>query len=182
LNIRLILIYLSAICLISNFSFSQSTADSSVVKKHSPKTASILSACVPGLGQAYNKKYWKIPVIYAGIAAFTYFANDNNKEYLKYKQAYKFRTDTSSGTIDQYVNILTTQNLLDEKNRWRKYRDICIIGGFAFYILNIIDANVDANLFNYEINEDLSIKFEPVINCYSNIYKIPCFTFTITFQ
>jgi len=169
------------ICLIDSFAFSQNTKDSSVVKIHSPKKASILSACVPGLGQAYNKKYWKIPLIYAGIAAFTYFAIDNNKEYLMFKQAYKYRTDTSSATIDQFVNILSTQDLLDEKNRWRKYRDMCIIGGFAFYILNIIDANVDANLFNYEINEDLSIKVEPLINCYTTIYKARGIKFIFTF-
>ena len=169
------------ICLIDNFAFSQNTKDSLTVKKHSPKTATILSACIPGLGQAYNKKYWKIPVIYIGIAAFSYFAVDNNKQYLIFKQAYKYRTDTSSATVDQFVNILTTPDLLSEKDRWRKYRDMCIIGGFAFYILNIIDANVDANLFNYEINDDLSFRLEPIINCNSAKYQLPGFRFVFTF-
>ena len=170
-----------AFCLSAKFSFSQVNDDTLASKKHSPKKASLFSAVIPGLGQAYNQKYWKIPVIYAGITAFTYFAIDNNKQYLIYKEAYKFRTDTSAATIDKFVNILTTQNLLDEKNRWRKYRDMCIIGGFALYILNIIDANVDANLFNYEINQDLSIKIEPVINCITNnyIYSGLRFTFSL---
>ena len=175
------LIFLLYFCLSAKFSFSQLATDTLAVNKHSPKKASIFSAVIPGLGQAYNHKYWKIPVIYAGITAFTYFAIDNNKQYLIYKQAYKYRTDTSAATIDQFVNILTTQNLLDEKDRWRKYRDMCIIGGFAFYILNIIDANVDANLFNYEINEDLSIKVEPIINCFTNNYIYNGFRFTFSF-
>jgi len=150
---------------------SQNIKDSVIVKKHSPKTATILSACVPGLGQIYNKKYWKPPVIYAGIAAFAYFAIDNNNEYLMYKHAYKYRTDADTATIDKFVNILTTEALLSEKDRWRKYRDICIIGVSALYILNIIDANVDANLFNYDISDDLTLRIEPILNSYSTYNK-----------
>ncbi len=128
---------------------------------HSPRKASIYSAIVPGWGQAYNKKYWKIPVIYAGIGSFTYIALDNHKEFNRFKNAYLLRAD---GGQDEFFGILNEQALINEMDRWRKFRDYCIIGAVVVYVLQIVDANVDANLYNFDVSDDLSLRFAPEIN------------------
>ncbi len=127
-------------------------------KTHSPRKATIFSTIVPGLGQAYNKKYWKIPVIYAGIGAFAYLSIDNNNEFNRFKTAYKQRID---GETDEFYGILNDQALLNEMDRWRKFRDYCIVGGLVFYILQIVDANVDANLYDFDVSDDLSLRILP---------------------
>jgi len=128
---------------------------------HSPRKASIYSAILPGLGQAYNKKYWKIPVVYTGIGAFTYLALDNNKEFNRYKNAYIQRTE---GLQDEFLGTLNDQALLNEMDRWRKFRDYCIIGVTVIYVLQIVDANVDANLYNFDVSDDLSLRLAPSFN------------------
>jgi len=128
---------------------------------HSPKKAALFSAIVPGLGQAYNKKYWKIALIYVAAGALTYYAIDNNKEYQKFRTAYNLRTDNDSTTIDQFAKIYPDYVLLDEVDRWRRYRDLNIVGLVLVYVLNIVDANVDAHLFDFNINNDLSLRVEP---------------------
>ena len=141
--------------------------DSSVVK-HSPKKAAIMSAALPGLGQIYNKKYWKLPIIYAGVATITYFAVFNSKNYNKYKTAYRYRTDNNQATIDDYVGKYTDQNLIDLKDFYRRNLELTVVAGIAVYALNIIDANVDAHLYDFEINDNLSIKINPelIVNNY----------------
>jgi hypothetical protein len=137
--------------------------DSTSVIKHSPKKATIMSAVLPGLGQIYNKKYWKVPVIYAGIATVGYFAVSNNQNYSKYKTAYKIRTDGDTNTIDEFYKKYTDQNLLDIKNYYRRNLEVTVIAGVALYALNIIDASVDAHLFDFEVNDDLSLNIKPMI-------------------
>ncbi|MDL2262362.1 DUF5683 domain-containing protein [Bacteroidales bacterium OttesenSCG-928-I21] len=127
-------------------------------KAHSPKKAAIYSAVLPSLGQIYNKKYWKLPIVYVGIGAFTYFAIDNQKEFNKYKKAYILRDE---GKQDEFAGILNEQALLNEMDRWRKYRDLCIAGVAIIYALQIIDANVDAHLLNFDVGDNLSLKIIP---------------------
>lgn len=138
-------------------------ADSISVNKHSPKKATMMSAVLPGLGQIYNKKYWKVPVIYLGVATIGYFAVMNNQNYSKYKTAYKIRTDGDTNTIDEFYKKYTDQNLLDIKNYYRRNLEVTVIAGVALYALNIIDASVDAHLFDFEVNEDLSLNIKPMI-------------------
>lgn len=159
--------FLFAMCYLNSTKVYSQVIDTTKAKVHSPKKATIMSACLPGLGQVYNKKYWMIPVFYIATPAFIYLGIDNNKQYLIYKKAYKYRTDTSSATVDIFENILTTEALQWEKDKFRKNRDWCIIGVSAMYILNIIEANVSANFFNYDISDDLSFRYEPIINTYS---------------
>lgn len=125
---------------------------------HSPKKATIYSAVLPGLGQAYNKKYWKMPVIYVGIGAFTYLAIQNQSEFSRYKSAYLLRQD---GELDEFDGIYNNQALLDFMDQYRKTRDLCFIGIIVVYAIQIVDANVDANLFNFDINDDLSLRVFP---------------------
>lgn len=127
---------------------------------HSPRKASIYSAVLPGLGQAYNQKYWKIPIVYVGLGAFSYLAIDNHNEFNRFKNAYMQRAD---GEQDEFYGILNEQALINEMDRWRKFRDYNIIGIVAIYVLQIVDANVDAHLYNFDVSDDLSFRFAPGI-------------------
>ncbi len=132
-------------------------------KHHSPKKASIYSAVLPGLGQAYNHKYWKIPIIYAGFGAFAYFINQNYSEYQKFKEAYLWKVSGDTIPIDnEYIyKYETADQLKNGKNYYlRNFELTCILTG-AWYILNILDATVDAHLMDYDINEDLSVHIQP---------------------
>lgn len=128
---------------------------------HSPKKATLRSAILPGWGQAYNKKYWKIPVIYAGAAALIYGIVWNNREFRYYKKAYLADTDTLSYTSSG-LN-LQPASIAELRNYYRKNRDMCSIGLVGLYVLNIIDANVDAHLFEFNIDDDLSLNIEPAV-------------------
>ena len=135
---------------------------------HSAKKASIYSAIIPGFGQYYNKKYWKIPIVYASIGTAFSIAKWNQKKYLTYLEAFQYRTDQDETTIDEFENIYSEANLITLKNYHRKNRDLAYIVSVGFYILNIIDASVDAHLFNFNINEDISLYVDPSM-MYSNL-------------
>jgi len=134
--------------------FSQQIEKQEKEKVHSPRKATILSAVLPGLGQVYNKKYWKIPVIYVGIGAFSYLAYTNQAEFVRYKNAYIIR---KAGGTDEFFGLHNEQALINSMDLYRKQRDLCLIGTILFYALQIVDANVDAHLFNFDISDDLSI-------------------------
>lgn len=137
--------------------------EASPVKKHSAKKASIYSAVLPGLGQAYNHKYWKIPIVYAGFGAFAYFINQNYTEYQKFKEAYLWKISGDTIPIDnEYIyKYQTSDQLKNGKNYYlRNFELTCIFTG-VWYILNILDATVDAYLMDYDINEDLSVHLQP---------------------
>ncbi len=128
---------------------------------HSPTKASIYSAILPGAGQAYNQKYWKIPIIYAGFAGLGYLAKINNDDYKIYKDAYRLRLDGDVNTVDGYVGVYSDQDLATLKNYYRRNRDLSLIGMSVLYILNILDASVDAHLFFFNVNDDLSLHIQP---------------------
>jgi hypothetical protein len=133
-------------------------------KVHSPKTAVIMSACLPGLGQVYNKKYWKVPIIYVGLGALAYGFIWNEDSVLRYHRILIYRYDSDPNTIDPYPNV-SDDDIVTQKNYYRKYRDMCVIGGLALYTLQIIDAAVDAHLWKFDekIGDDLSMNFQPYI-------------------
>lgn len=140
------------------------TIDASELKAHSPTRAAIYSAVLPGLGQGYNKKYWKIPIIYAGFGVITYFIVSNASEYNNYKDAYNYvASGDSTGTDNELVGKYDESQLLDGKNYYRRNMELSYIIGGLWYILNIIDASVDAHFFDYDISEDLSIRVDPVM-------------------
>ena len=144
---------------------------SSVIFTHSGKKATWMSVAVPGLGQAYNKKYWKIPVIYGLLGTFGYFAQKNNTEYMFYRQAYRDRIDgytVQDPNSTVYSELLSNDELKTEMKRWERNRNFNYIGIFLTYIANIVDASVDANLFYYDISDDLSLKVDPVLLNTSN--------------
>jgi hypothetical protein len=152
-------------------------------KVFSPKKASIYAALFPGLGQVYNGKYWKLPVIYGGYAGLIYVFGWNNNQYKDFFDGY--RTISKYETVEQmskadkdylnnllnypYLNLnnfpsrfnsLKTQ-LKSGKDFYRRSRDMSIIFIAALHVLSIIDASVDANLSDFEINDDLSMRVAP---------------------
>ncbi len=143
----------------------ENNQDTIIFKKHSPQKATLYSTVLPGLGQAYNKKYWKIPIIYVGFGVLTYFIISNRKEYIKYNDAFNFVPE-GNDTIppNDYWYKYDESQLSAGRNYYRRNMEFsCILAGL-WYILNIVDAAVDAHLFDYDISDDLSIKFQPIIN------------------
>ncbi len=130
---------------------------------HSPRKATIMSACLPGLGQIYNRKYWKVPVIYAGLGGAGYAIGFNNSYYQDYRSAYIARTDGDSTTIDPFIGHYTESNLLDLRNYYRHNLELSVIIISFVYILNIVDAAVDAHLYDFDISNDLSMSFQPAL-------------------
>jgi hypothetical protein len=142
-----------------------SVPDSIMEKQHSPTKATIMSALLPGLGQVYNKKYWKVPVIYAGFGILTYFIVTNAQEYNMYKTAYTEKVDSNyNGKYPDLVSRYSETDLLSGREYYRRNLEIsCLLTGLL-YILNIVDAVVDAHLYTFNISRDLSLKIEPVIS------------------
>lgn len=135
-----------------------------VRKQHSPQKAVLLSAALPGLGQIYNKKYWKLPIIYAGFGGLGYSIFASTRNYRKYKTAYKYRVDGDPNTIDEFEGTASESNLLDLKNYYRRNLDLGVIFTAVLYALNLVDAAVDAHLFHYDISDDLSMQVQPRFN------------------
>ncbi|MDG2139058.1 MAG: DUF5683 domain-containing protein [Flavobacteriales bacterium] len=136
-------------------------------KEKSPRKAAILSMYVPGAGQVYTKKYWKIPIIYSALIASGYYINENNSEYKKYRDTYLNRMNGQSDDLDY-----TDSELITLKDYYKRNREISIMLFSLTYILNIIDASVNAHLSEYEINEDISLGLRPITiqdNFYSGI-------------
>ena len=125
---------------------------------HSPKKAALLSTAFPGLGQAYNKKYWKMPIIYAGFVGLAYSFNYNQTRYVKYRNAYKYRLE---GKTDDYIGVFSDDDLFYLQKAYNRYRDLTVIGASLLYLLNIIDASVDAHLFTFDVSDDLSLNLQP---------------------
>lgn len=129
------------------------------MKPHSPRKATILSAVLPGLGQAYNRKYWKIPIIYAGLGVSVYFLQDNLTQISYFRESYKFATDDNPATIN--TSGYSAGQLQDLVTQHRKWRDYSYLGMAAIYLLNLVDANVDGHLFNFDVSDDLSLRISP---------------------
>lgn len=138
-------------------------------KKHSPKRAAIYSAVLPGLGQGYNKKYWKIPIVYAGIGGIFYFANTNGNNYRDYRSAFDYKTGIKTDVDDDIKDIAnrySEENLITIRDYYRRNMELSWIIMALWYGLNIIDATVDAHFFEYDISDDLTLKVEPNIQPY----------------
>lgn len=150
-----------------------SLAAQNVVKKtKSAHKASVLSAVIPGAGQVYNKKYWKVPIVYATMGTALYFANENMQSFKKYKNALENR---NNGQEDLYPNVSDSE-MLTVIDFYQRNRDISYILTAVAYILNIVDASVDAHLFDFNINENLSVSTQTTINTnFNNIQPVLSF-------
>lgn len=121
-----------------------------------PAKAAFLSAVVPGLGQAYTGKYWKIPIIYAALGTSVYFYIDRNQEYQRYRDAYKRRL--AGYTDDEFQGLLNNETLIDAQKYFQRQKEIFLLVTVGIYVLNIIDANVSAHLQQFNVSKDLTFK------------------------
>jgi hypothetical protein len=150
----------------------------------SPKKASIYAALFPGLGQVYNGKYWKLPIVYGGYTGLIYLLGWNNNNYNDYFDAYKTiskyqNVNQMSDEDKDYLNDMFKipywdmntypshfdsfkSQLKSGKDYYRRNRDMSIIGIAALHVLSIIDASVDANLADFDINDNLSMRVDPM--------------------
>ena len=128
-----------------------------------PSKAAFYSAVLPGLGQAFIGKAWKIPIVYGAIGASIYYYKTNNKEMLKYRNAYK---DRINGIYeDEYLDIIPKNETLLKGMKFHKsYRDISVICIIGFYMLNILDANVSAHMMQFNVSEDLTLNPKFIID------------------
>lgn len=161
---------------------------------HSAHKATIYSLVLPGLGQAYNRKYWKIPVIYAGFGAMIYFIADNRSEYKKFSAAYDYieeygNTTSDDGTTtppddgttlpdedipeppNEYAELYSSTQLKSARDLYRRNLDFSYILTGLWYLLNVVDASVDAHLFEFEVNDNLTLRVEPDIKILPQEYK-----------
>ena len=127
----------------------------------SPAKAAFYSAILPGLGQAYNKKYWKIPIIYAALGTGIYFYLDNDKEYDRYRDAFKRRL--AGFTDDEFYGtgstpIISDDALIRAQRTLSRNKEVSLLITIGIYVLNIIDANVDAHLLQFNVDENLALK------------------------
>ena len=156
----------SIVLLLLVLSFQVSNAQSPIdtlPRVHSVKRATNLSAILPGAGQVYNHKIWKVPIIYAAFGGMAYLIKFNNDNYKKFNGALITRLDGDSTTIDNYVNRYTDANLLTLSNYYHRNRDLSIIVTSLIYVLNIIDAHVDAHLYTFDVDDNLSLQVTPTI-------------------
>ena len=145
--------------------------DSIRLTNHSPRAATLMSTCLPGLGQIYNRKYWKVPIIYGAAAGIGYAIKWNNDLYYDFRVAITQYGDNQTITTNDRIrnNVLRYEEMgadptdyLDSgRDYYRRNRDLNIIFMAGLYVLNIIDAMVDAHFFVYDVNEDLTMNIKP---------------------
>ena len=137
-----------------------------------PTKATWLALVIPGGGQIYNRKYWKLPIFYGGFAGCAYALTWNSKMYKDYSTAYKdaMNGNMQSSSITDLLppGYKTSETQLKEllrkrKDTYRRYRDLSIFAFIGVYLLSVIDAYVDAELSNFDITPDLSMKVEPAV-------------------
>ncbi|MEZ4740132.1 MAG: DUF5683 domain-containing protein [Flavobacteriales bacterium] len=133
-------------------------------QRHSPPKATILSAVIPGAGQIYNRKYWKAPIAWAGLGISLYFIQDNQTQYRRYKDAYIAVVDGDPNTVDEFNGEVSSSQLLDLTDTYRKWRDMSYIAFGLVYILNVVDANVDAHFVRFDVSRDLTVGLGPSLH------------------
>ncbi len=133
--------------------------------------ATTLSTICPGAGQIFNKSYWRVPLVVGGFATTIYCIDWNNRGYQRFKKAYRLRNDFDihpelypNGSQDEFGGRYASSFLKNLRNSYRRNRDLCIILTAGIYILNIVDAHVDAHLRDYDISDDLSVEVTPAFD------------------
>lgn len=149
---------------------------------HSAKKAAIYSAILPGLGQAYNRKFWKIPLVYGAIGGCLTAALINNRDFqITRKDLFLRESGNLIGRNPKYERYQDAQ-LLALSDEYRKWRDNMFIFTGVAYALNIIDANVDAHLFNFDVSQDLSLNWQPYTYSWEIRKPVAGISFTLRFK
>lgn len=120
-----------------------------------PAKAAFYSAIFPGLGQIYNKRYWKLPIVYGAIGTSVAIYIYNNDQYHRYRDAYKRRLAGYSD--DEFQDLLSDESLINAQEQFQSNKELTLLVTAAIYILNIVDANVDAHLQQFNVSNDLTL-------------------------
>jgi len=139
-----------------------------------PNTAALYSAALPGLGQVYNKKYWKIPILYGGGLVLGYYINYNHQLYKQYRDGLIAMIDGDDRT-EPFDPRLTQDDYQRAVDYWRRNRDLLMIGVVVLYFAALVDAHVDAHLELFTVEDDISLNLEPSFNqtaMHTNLYGI----------
>lgn len=142
--------------------------DSVVKKTFSPRKAALRSAILPGWGQVYNKKYWKLPLVYGALGATAYAFNFNLTQYKRIEYAYRLLINKDSinyskvdADLQPFIKANASSDLRNYRNQYRKDIDYSVLIFIVFWGLNVVDATVDAHLKGFNVNDDLTLKFKP---------------------
>lgn len=134
-------------------------------RKPNPKRAGLYSALLPGLGQTYNRQYWKLPIVVAAAGTFTYLISFNRSEYLKFQRDYVYRIDNNPNTVTDYP-AYSNDDINVRRTSYRKDYEYSVIGASVVYLINILDAFTSAHLKTFDMGKDISFKCSPVFNGY----------------
>ncbi|MFM7024132.1 MAG: DUF5683 domain-containing protein [Flavobacteriales bacterium] len=154
-----------------------------IATNHSPKKAGMLSAILPGLGQAYNRKYWKIPIVYAALGGIGYFAYTNTIYYnfyhgaliiannpyhtktdlFNYADKHKYTSFATGGLSPEDIAQKTEAEFLEFNDYYRRNRDLTYFFTGVLYLCNILDAAVDGHLYNYNVDDNLAFRIQPTV-------------------
>ena len=158
-----------------NVSMGQTTDINST---HRPKKSTFLAAVLPGAGHIYNnihrkgkqknRLWWKLPIIYGGISTSIYFIIDNNKEFHSFKNERLYRQET--GLINMYPEYSSSQLQVIQED-FRKWRDMSVISVLGFYLIQLVDANVEGHLLHFDTSDKLSLSFTPQFINYNTSYQ-----------
>lgn len=129
-------------------------------QRHQPGRAALYSAVIPGAGQIYNRKYWKTPIVLAGLGTCVWFIQDNNKQFQRYKGAY---LDVVNGRSDEFEGQYSAAQLRNVADTYQRWRDLSYMALGLVYALNIIDATVDAYFVRFDVSEDLTLHAGPAL-------------------
>lgn len=144
--------------------------------KHSPRKAALYSLALPGLGQAYNKQYWKIPLVYVGLGVVGYFLRENNRRYGDFLDPYKASYDPETGKLLPTVDVkkvsvyvrsqgvfrdLSLEQITKAKDTYRRWREGTMLLAVGIWALNAIEANVSAHLKTFDMSDDISLRIQP---------------------
>ncbi len=175
MRVGLIILLLSLVC-VSKVSAQRSKADSLFLNSEfknielidtkselDPNKSAMLSAVLPGLGQIYNNQFWKVPLVYGGGILIGHYINYNHKIYNEMRNALIAEVDNDPLTVNPYSNRFSETSLTRNRDYFRRNRDLLILIGSAFYLLNIVDAHVSAHLHEFEVNDNLSMTISPTI-------------------
>lgn len=166
------------------------------IKDRRPRNAAIMSALLPGLGQAYNKKYWKIPIVYGLGYCIFLGLKYNNGYYNAFRNAYRDTTTSAASPSSSGNHSIYNTSYKDVRNfaqyspdqlklfrdSYRRDRDLCIILALGLYVLNIVDATVDAHLKTFNVSDNLTLHWEPRFNLAPNNTPIPGISMNLTFK
>lgn len=119
-----------------------------------PAKAAFYSAVIPGLGQAYNKRYWKIPLVYGALLTPLYYYSTNNTEYKRFRRAFRQR---AAGEVDEFDGLFSTEALESAQTTLRQNRDTSMALFIGFYALQILEASIDAHLLQFNISDKVTM-------------------------